>query len=147
MSISDDMVLATASQIQQTFSPAQVAQLIRLISPAAQCALMSPHAFERVFTFMSCSSGHRAYSAKSLHAARLVLVMGASVAEAAADAGLSRQVVHRLMARIQARLDASPEHMTDIDASAYSAAAIAADRPIESIESDRALGKGSAPAS
>lgn len=147
MSISDDMVLATASQIQQTFSPAQVAQLIRLISPAAQCALMSPHDFERVVTLMSCSSGHRAYSAKSLHAARLVLVMGASVAEAAADAGLSRQVVHRLMARIKARLDASPEHMNDSDASACSAAATAADKPIESIESDRALEEGSAPAS
>lgn len=147
MSVSDDMVLATASQIQHTFSPAQVAQLIRLISPAAQCALMSPHAFERVVTFMSCSRGHRAYSARSLHAARLVLVMGASVAEAAADAGLSRQVVHRLMARIQARLDAFPAHVSDIDGSACVAAAAAATGPIEPIESDRALGEGSALAS
>lgn len=115
MPISDDVVLATATQIRQNFSPAQVAQLIRLISPAAQCALMSPHEFERVVAFMSCSSGHRAYSAKSMHAAKLVLVMGASAAEAAADAGLSRQVVHRLMTRIQARLNALPEHLDSID--------------------------------
>ncbi|WP_090362650.1 hypothetical protein [Pseudomonas coleopterorum] len=144
MTTSDDVVLATATQIQQTFSSAQVAQLIRLISPAAQCALMSPYAFERVIAFMSCRSGHRAYSAKSLHAARLVLVMGASVAEAAADAGLSRQVVHRLMARIQTRLDASPEHLNGIEDSACIAAAAAATGPIESIEPDQALGEGRA---
>lgn len=147
MSVPDDIVSATASQIQQTFAPAQIAQLIRLISPASQCALMSPKAFEQVVTLMSCNKGHRAYSAKSLHAARLVLVMGASVAEAAADAGLSRQVVHRLMARIQARLDAFPEHVNDVDGSACVAAAAAATGPTEPIESDRALGEGSALAS
>ena len=144
MSVHNDMISATALQIRQTFSPAQVAQLIRLISPAAQCALMSPHAFERVVAFMSCSSGHRAYSARSLQAARLVLVMGASVAEAAADAGLSRQVVHRLMARIKARLDTSLEHLNSIDGSACVATAAAATGPTESIEPDRARGEGSA---
>lgn len=34
--------------------------------------------------------------------------MGASVAEAAADTGMARQVVHRLMARIRARMEALP---------------------------------------
>ncbi|AVB23572.1 MULTISPECIES: hypothetical protein [Pseudomonas syringae group] len=144
MSVRDDMVLATASQIQQTFTPTQIAQLIRLISPTSQCALMNPHAFERVVTFMSCSSGRRAYSAKSLHAARLVLVMGASVAEAAADAGLTRQVVHRLMARIKARLDASPDHLSDIGGSTCSAAVGATIRQVESLEPDRAMGEENA---
>lgn len=104
MTVLDDVVAATASQIQRTLAPAQIAQLIRLISPASRCARMSPEAFEHVVAFMSCRTGHRAYSARSQQAARLVLVMGASVAEAAVDTGLTRQVVHRLMSRINARV-------------------------------------------
>ncbi|MEX6666851.1 hypothetical protein [Pseudomonas sp. W2-17] len=108
MIVSNEVVAATALHIQKTYTPGQVAELIRLISPASPCALMTPKAFERVVAFMSCKTGHRAYSSKSLQAARLVLVlvMGASVAEAAAELELSRQMVHRLMVRIRARLDA-----------------------------------------
>ncbi|WP_055007541.1 TrfB-related DNA-binding protein [Pseudomonas caricapapayae] len=116
MTAPDDVVAATASQIQRTFAPGQIAQLIRLISPASPCALMSPEAFEHVVAFMSCKTGQRAFSAKSLHAARLVLVMGASVAEAAADVGLARQVVHRLMMRIRARLQQLPGEWVKVEA-------------------------------
>ncbi|RMV73941.1 hypothetical protein ALP05_200086 [Pseudomonas caricapapayae] len=123
MTFRDQVVTATASQILQTFAPAQIAQLIRLISPASRCALMSPEAFEHVVAFMSCRTGHRAFSAKSLHAARLVLVMGASVAGAAADAGLTRQVVHRLLVRIRTRLDALPGGLSDVEAQSLLAAA------------------------
>lgn len=41
--------------------------------------------------------------------------MGASVAEAAAEADLARQVVHRLMMRIQARLRALPADWVRVD--------------------------------
>ncbi len=115
MTAPDDGVAATASQIQRTFAPGQIAQLIRLISPASPCALMSPEAFEHVVAFMSCKTGQRAFSAKSLHAARLVLVMGASVAEAAADAGLTRQVVHRLLVRIRGRLEGFAGGSSDVE--------------------------------
>ncbi|RMV73130.1 hypothetical protein ALP05_200145 [Pseudomonas caricapapayae] len=77
---------------------------------------------EHVVTFMSCKTGQRAFSAKSLHAARLVLVMGASVAEAAVDAGLTRQVVHRLLVRIRARLDDLPGEQSDVEAQSLPAA-------------------------
>ncbi|RMS09358.1 hypothetical protein ALP73_01089 [Pseudomonas coronafaciens pv. garcae] len=97
-----------AEQIQQSFTHGQIAQLVRLISPTSTCALMSSQDFERVMSLMSGQSRHRAFSEKSMKSARLVLVMGASVSEAAAETGLARAVVHRLMARIRARMQGLP---------------------------------------
>ncbi|WP_217997911.1 TrfB-related DNA-binding protein, partial [Pseudomonas syringae group genomosp. 3] len=56
------------------------------------------------------------FSEKSIQAARLILVMGASMAEAAADVGLARQVVHRLMKRIRARLQMLPGEWVKVEA-------------------------------
>ncbi|WP_438942606.1 TrfB-related DNA-binding protein, partial [Pseudomonas savastanoi] len=51
-----------------------------------------------------------------ISAARLVLVMGASVSEAALETGLTRQVVHRFMARIRARLEDLPVDWVKVEA-------------------------------
>ncbi|KPX06476.1 hypothetical protein ALO73_200066 [Pseudomonas syringae pv. daphniphylli] len=82
-----------------------IAQLIRMISPVSPCALMAADEFERVMAVLAGQNRRRAFSDRSISAARLVLVMGASVSEAALETGLTRQVVHRLMARIRARLE------------------------------------------
>lgn len=108
MSMSDLELHDEANRILATYSPGQVAKLIRLISPGSHHGFMSPEAFERVMAMMVGQSRGRSFSQRSRHAARLVLVMGAGIAEAAADAGLARQVVHRLMSRIRARMEALP---------------------------------------
>lgn len=104
-----------ADSLLKKYTPAQIAQLVHLISPAPNSALMSPLKFERVMDVLAGQRRHRAFSARSLQAARLVLVMGASVAEAAAEVGLSRQVVHRLMVRINTRLQALPADWVRVD--------------------------------
>lgn len=76
---------------------------------------MSPLEFERVMDVLAGQRRHRAFSARSLQAARLVLVMGGRVAEAAAEVGLSRQVVHRLMLRINTRLQTLPADRIRVD--------------------------------
>jgi hypothetical protein len=66
---------------------------------------MGSNEFERVMAILLGMSRHRPFSARSIAAARLVLVMGASVSEAAVETGLARQVVHKLMLRIRSRLE------------------------------------------
>ncbi|WP_109514211.1 TrfB-related DNA-binding protein [Pseudomonas ovata] len=112
---SDDLV-AHAKHINERYTPAQVAQLVRLISPVPSCGLMTPAEFELVMVMLASQHRRRAFSDRSVHAARLVLVMGASVAEAAADTGLARQVVHRLMARIRARMQGLPGSWVKVEA-------------------------------
>ncbi|RMV72898.1 hypothetical protein ALP05_200110 [Pseudomonas caricapapayae] len=107
MTVSPDL-LGLASQITQKYSNAQIAQLVRLISPVSPNALMGPEEFERVMAILISQSRRRPFSARSLSAARLVLVMGASVSEAAVETGLARQVVHTLMQRIRSRLEGLP---------------------------------------
>ena len=72
-----------ATKITQNYSNAQIAQLIRMISPVSPCALMAADEFERVMAVLAGQNRRRAFSDRSISAARLVLVMGASVSEAA----------------------------------------------------------------
>ncbi|MFA0965067.1 TrfB-related DNA-binding protein [Pseudomonas amygdali] len=111
--------LGLATKIIQHYSNAQIAQiaqLIRMISPVSPCALMAAEEFERVMAVLAGQNRRRAFSDRSINAARLVLVMGASVSEAALETGLSRQVVHRLMARIRARLEDLPADWVKVEA-------------------------------
>lgn len=105
-----------ATKITQNYSNAQIAQLIRMISPVSPCALMAADEFERVMAVLAGQNRRRAFSDRSISAARLVLVMGASVSEAALETGLTRQVVHRLMARIRARLEDLPADWVKVEA-------------------------------
>ncbi|GAB0085892.1 hypothetical protein ALQ72_01391 [Pseudomonas syringae pv. maculicola] len=115
MEIESDLV-GVVDHILQTYSPSEINQLIRLISPAPDCALMTAAEFERVMRVLAGQSRSRPFSEKSIQSARLILVMGASVAEAAADVGLARQVVHRLMMRIRARLQQLPGEWVKVEA-------------------------------
>lgn len=100
----DSHVAEVVDHIRQTLNHVQIAQLARLISPVSPCASMSADEFERVMSTLAGQPGHRAFSDRSMKVARLVLVMGASIAEAAAETGLARQVAYRLMARVRARI-------------------------------------------
>jgi transposase-like protein len=115
MSSIDQDLAAHALHLRNQFSPAQLAQLVRLIGPVPNTGLMSAEKFERVMDLMAGQQRRRGFSDRSIRAARLVLVMGASVAEAAQEVGLARQVVHRLMVRIRARLQALPADWIKVD--------------------------------
>ncbi len=104
----EDQIKALAAEITQTYSSGAIAQLIRLIEPAPETALMSNEEFERVMDVLAGQNTRRPFSDKSIAVARLVFVKGASVAEAAAEIGLARQVAHRLMTRIRGRMEELP---------------------------------------
>lgn len=104
----DEKLLALAAEIQEGYAPADIAQLVRLISPTPSTGEMSAESFEQVMAVLVGQNNRRPYSDKSITAARLVLVMGASIAEAAGETGLSRQVVNRLMLRLRSRMESLP---------------------------------------
>lgn len=98
-----------AAKIKETYEPAEIAQLVRLIGATPTTGEMSPEEFERLMKELEAKSNRRGYTEKSIEAARLVLVMGASIAEAAADTELSRQAVNQLMQRIRRRMESLPQ--------------------------------------
>jgi transposase-like protein len=98
-----------ASQIKESLTPAEIAQLIRLIAPTPTTGEMSSAEFEELMRDLNDKSTRRGYSETSLTAARLVLVMGATVAEAASETGVSRQAIHQLLKRIRRRMESLPK--------------------------------------
>lgn len=102
-------VLDTANLIKKRFKPLQVAQLVRLLEPTSPAGEMSAEEFESVLEMLKETGTGRWYSGRSIEAARLVLVMGASISEAAADTEQSRQSVSQLMQRIKNRIDSIPD--------------------------------------
>lgn len=111
----EDLILKMAAQIKETYQPAEIAQLVRLIEPTPPTAEMSPEDFEQLMQELEASSTRRGYSEKSIEAARLVLVKGASVAEAAAETNQTRQSVSQLMTRIRRRIEALPKGWVKVD--------------------------------
>lgn len=103
----NETLLATAKQIKAAYSPGEIAQLVRLIGPTPITGKMSAEEFERVIKILN-SQTNRPYSQKSMAAARLVLVMGAGISEAAKEVGLARQNVSALIKRILARIESLP---------------------------------------
>lgn len=105
----EERLMNMAATIKETFQPAEIAQLVRLIGPTPSTGEMSPEEFERLMKELEAQSNRRGYSEKSIEAARLVLVMGATISEAAADLNLSRQSVNQLMQRIRRRMESLPQ--------------------------------------
>ena len=105
----EDRLMKMAAKIKETYQPAEIAQLVRLIGATPSTGEMSPEEFERLMKELEAKSTRRGYSEKSIEAARLVLVMGASIAEAAADTEQSRQSVNQLMQRIRRRMESLPQ--------------------------------------
>lgn len=106
--IIDEGLKALATEITNSYSPSQIAQLMRLIEPAPVSALMSNEEFEQLMEVLAGKNTRRPFSENSVAAARLVFVKGASVAEAAVELGLSRQVIHRLIVRLRRRMEELP---------------------------------------
>ena len=105
----EDRLMKMAAKIKETYEPAEIAQLVRLIGATPSTGEMSSEEFERLMKELEAKSNRRGYTEKSIEAARLVLVMGASIAEAAADTELSRQAVNQLMQRIRRRMESLPQ--------------------------------------
>lgn len=103
-----------ASQIKKNLTPAEISQLIRLIAPAPSTGEMSAAEFENLMRELNDKSTRRGYSETSLTAARLVLVMGASVAEAASETGVSRQAIGQLLKRIKRRMESLPKEWVPV---------------------------------
>jgi len=95
--------------LRASLPPAELAQLARLIQPTATTGKLTPEAFEELMQTLQAKNGGRPYTSNSIEAARLVLVMGAKVTEAARELGMSKQSVYQLMERIRRRLDVAPE--------------------------------------
>lgn len=104
----DEQLLEIATKLKEAYQPAEIAQLVRMLSPTPNTGEMTVEGFERVMMAITQSKG-RTYSDKSITAVRLVLVMGASISEAAEEVGLTRQVVSRLILRIRARMESLPQ--------------------------------------
>ena len=109
MKNNEDRLMKMAATIKETYEPAEIAQLVRLIGATPSTGEMNPEEFERLMKELEAKSNRRGYTEKSIEAARLVLVMGASIAEAAADTELSRQAVNQLMQRIRRRMESLPQ--------------------------------------
>ncbi|MDY7563446.1 MULTISPECIES: TrfB-related DNA-binding protein [unclassified Pseudomonas] len=105
----EERLLAMATKIKDTFQPSEIAQLMRLIGATPSTGEMSPVEFERLMQELEVKNNRRGYSPKSIEAAHLVLVMGASITEAALDTNLSRQSVNQLMVRIRRRMESLPQ--------------------------------------
>ncbi|MBT2375500.1 TrfB-related DNA-binding protein [Pseudomonas fluorescens] len=108
-------LLVLAAQIKVAYSPGEIAQLVRLISPTPSTGEMSAEEFERVMKVLAANNKRRPYSEKSITAARLVLVMGATISEAAAEVGLNRQNVSVLMKRIRGHMESLPKGWVQVD--------------------------------
>ena len=105
----DEKLFKAAAEIKKNFQPGEIAQLIRLIAATPTTGEMSSEQFERLIQDLEAKNNRRGFSEKSIEAARLVLVMGASISEAAADTALTRQSVNQLMQRIRRRMESLPE--------------------------------------
>ncbi|NMZ71443.1 TrfB transcriptional repressor [Pseudomonas peli] len=111
----EDSILKMAAHIRETYTPAEIAQLLRLVEPTPPTAEMSPEDFEQLMQELGASNTRRGYSDKSIEAARLVLVKGASVTEAAAETNQTRQSVSQLMTRIRRRIEALPKGWVKVE--------------------------------
>lgn len=104
-----ELIKKIAANIKETLSPGAIAQLVRLIEPTGNTGEMSSEEFEQFLKEMEAKNSRRGFSEKSVEAARLVLVNGATIAEAAAETNQSRQSVNQLMIRLRHRMQSVPE--------------------------------------
>lgn len=111
----EERLLKLAAEIKKIYQPAEIVQLMRLIEPTPTTGEMSAEDFERLMLELDATSTRRGYSEKSIEAARQVLVMGASVTEAAAATNQTRQSVSQLMTRIRRRIEALPKGWVKVD--------------------------------
>lgn len=90
-----------AALIKSTFTPAEIAQLMEMVRPAYDGAELSSEEFAALITRLNRARAGRPYGEKSIEAARLILVQGASHAEAARELGMNLGQIGQLIKRIR----------------------------------------------
>ncbi|MGM7284694.1 hypothetical protein ABRY74_22890 [Pseudomonas guariconensis] len=111
MSSSKTQQLETmAALIKSTFKPAEIAQLIEMIRPAYDGAELTSEEFaELINRLTNARTGRgRPLGEKSIAAARLILVQGASHAEASRELDMNLGQIGQLIKRLR-------EHMVGAD--------------------------------
>lgn len=104
-----EKLMKMAATLKATLSPSDIVQLIRLIEPTPSTGEMTSVQFERLLVELAPKNKRPGYSATSIKVARLVLVMGASVPEAAAEVAITTQGARQLMLRIRRRMASVPD--------------------------------------
>ena len=109
-------IAGLAEELKKEFSAHDLARLANLITTSSPVAKYTPAEFDEIIQRLQGEAARRGFSDKSIEAARLVMVMGASIPEAADQVALSRQAVAQLMARIERRLAQLPEGWVKVTA-------------------------------
>lgn len=138
--ISQEQLQALAQDIKNTLKASEIAQLIRLIAPTPSTGEMSAAEFETLMAELKDKSRRRGYSDTSITAARLVLVMGATVAEAAAETNVSRQAIHQVLKRIKRRMESLPENWVQVSTWLPAEIANQLEEVVTFLKSPKALG-------
>jgi hypothetical protein len=103
-----DAVADLAKKILSELGKADRARLAKLIAPDSPVGELSQVEFDQACQWIQNRPGVRRFSEKSIEAARQVLVMGASLSEAAGSVGTTRQGVEQMLARFRARMADAP---------------------------------------
>jgi len=91
----------TAAMIIRVFNVSEIAHLIRLIGPKSTPGELSEADFANLMVALKPKGAGRGLSETSKEVARLVLVMGAKPAEAAAELNITTQQASQVMIRIR----------------------------------------------
>ncbi|MGN9498515.1 TrfB-related DNA-binding protein [Pseudomonas syringae pv. aptata] len=116
MKESSEIRIANMSALIKTsLTPGEIARLILLIQPVPSTGLMTPVEFEDLMRAIEASKGTRMFTEKSVSAARMCLVMGASAKETAAELGMTVQAVSQVLKRIKLKAGEQPQGWTIVN--------------------------------
>ncbi|MEE5177073.1 TrfB-related DNA-binding protein [Pseudomonas alliivorans] len=116
MKESSEIRIANMSALIKTsFTPGEIARLILLIQPTPSTGQMTPEEFENLMRVIEASKGTRMFTEKSISAARLILVMGATPNEAAAELGMTVQAVSQALKRVMLKAAEQPKGWTIVN--------------------------------
>lgn len=107
--VTQEELKAMADNIRRALRPGEITQLVRLIGPTPNTGEMSADEFEDLVERLKAKGTRRGYSDTSIAAARLVFVMGATMAEAAAELGVTRAAVGQSIQRMRRQMDEVPK--------------------------------------
>lgn len=105
----------TAAMIIRAFNVSEIAQLIRLIGPKSTPGELSEADFENLMVALKPKGAGRGLSETSKEVARLVLVMGAKPAEAAAELNITTQQASQVMIRIRRLMKDMPTGLKKVE--------------------------------
>ncbi|WP_164359441.1 TrfB-related DNA-binding protein [Pseudomonas viridiflava] len=104
-----------SARIKTSLTPGEIARLILLIQPVPSTGQMTAEAFDDLMRAIEASKGTRMFAEKSISAAKLILVMGATPNEAAAELGMTVQAVGQALKRIKQKAAEQPKGWTIIN--------------------------------